>query len=101
MCIGIPMQVIEAGEFQALCQSIDEVRMIDTRLVGSVAIGSWVLVFMDAAREILDSERALQIQSALAGLSRLMNGEVDVDRWFPDLVGREPQLPDFLKPNRS
>jgi len=97
MCIGIPMQVIEAGEFQALCQSSDEVRMIDTRLVGRQTAGNWVLVFLDAAREELEPERAQQIQSALAGLNQLMNGEMDVERWFPDLVGREPQLPDFLK----
>jgi hydrogenase expression/formation protein HypC len=92
------MQVIEAGEFQALCQGSHETRIIDTRLVGSPAPGSWVLVFLDAAREILEPERALQIQSALAGLNLIMSGEVDVERWFPDLVGREPQLPDFLKP---
>lgn len=97
MCIGIPMQIIEAGEFQALCQSADEVRMIDTRLVGQQAPGSWVLVFLDAAREVLEPERALQIQSALAGLNQLMSGEFDAERWFPDLVNREPQLPDFLK----
>ncbi|QFY44823.1 HypC/HybG/HupF family hydrogenase formation chaperone [Candidatus Methylospira mobilis] len=98
MCIGLAMQVIEAGEFQALCQGLGEARMIDTRLVGRQTAGNWLLVFLDAAREELEPERALQIQAAVAGLHRIMHGEADVDRWFPDLAGREPQLPDFLKP---
>jgi len=98
MCIGVPMQVIEDYEFQALCQGLDGARMIDTRLVGRQSAGNWLLVFLDAAREELEPERALLIQSAVAGLHQVMNGDADIDRWFPDLAGREPQLPEFLRP---
>jgi hydrogenase expression/formation protein HypC len=97
MCIGIPMQVLQAGEYYAQCQGPEGVRAIDMRLVGPQAPGSWVLVFIDAAREVLDAERALLIQDALLALDQAMDGSADLDRWFPDLANREPQLPDFLK----
>lgn len=97
MCIGIPMQVIEAGTYQAWCQGQTEARMIDMRLLAPQPVGSWVLVFLGTAREILSPERAEQIQAALEGLRQIETGEFDAERWFSDLVGREPTLPDFLK----
>lgn len=99
MCIGIPMQVLQAGEYSAQCQGPQGLRTIDMRLVGPQAPGSWVLVFLDAAREVIDAERAQQIQDALLALGQALDGDADLDRWFPDLVNREPQLPDFLKPS--
>lgn len=97
MCIGIPMQVLGEGEFQSLCEGGGRQAMIDMRLIGIQPMGAWVLVFRDAAREVLSAERAAQIQAALVGLGLAMSGELDVDHLFADLVGREPQLPDFLK----
>lgn len=100
MCIGIPMKVLEGGDHSALCTAADGLpRWIDTRLVGPQAPGGWLLVFLDAARETLDAERALQIQDALMALNQALQGNTDLDRWFPDLAGREPRLPDFLQPS--
>lgn len=99
MCIGIPMQVIESGPGQALCRSRDgnDTRRVDMLLVGDLPEGSWVLVFLDAAREVLDEITAHQISDALAALDMAMQGEGQVDHLFADLVDREPQLPDFLQ----
>lgn len=97
MCIGIPMQVLETGEYNALCRAPDGPRIIDTRLVGRQPVGAWLLVFLHAAREVIDADRAAQIQDALQALEQAMNGDTDLDRWFPDLANREPQLPDFLR----
>lgn len=97
MCIGIPMQVVEPGEFWSLCEGVGGRVSIDMRLVGFLPAGAWVLVFRDAAREEISADRAGLISQALQGLSRAAEGEGEVDVWFADLVGREPQLPDFLK----
>lgn len=97
MCIGIPMQVLDSGETQALCQNGDTVEIIDMMLVGPQPVGTWVQVFLGAARECLSEVRALQIKSALQSLEQVMQGkEADVDRLFPDLANREPQLPPHL-----
>lgn len=99
MCIGIPMQVIESGEGYALCRARDrnETERVDTLLVGDLAPGSWVLIFLGAAREVLDETTAFQISDALTALDMAMQGDHSIDHLFADLVDREPQLPDFLK----
>lgn len=53
------------------------------------------MVFVDSARELLDTEQAQRIGDALQVLNLAVQGETDLDRWFPDLVGREPELPAF------
>ncbi|MDR2637575.1 MAG: HypC/HybG/HupF family hydrogenase formation chaperone [Zoogloeaceae bacterium] len=102
MCVGIPAQVVESGEWQARCRSRQGEIVLDMRLVGSQPVGTWVLAFLDTAREILDAERAAQIDAALDALDMLSNGTplsaTALDALFPDLAEREPQLPDFLKP---
>jgi len=103
MCIGIPMQVIEVGESQALCRTRDgnDTKRVDMMLVGDLPVGSWVLVFLDAAREVLDEITAHQISDALTALGMTMNGDANInttiDHLFADLVDREPQLPEFLQ----
>lgn len=100
MCVGIPMQVIESGFGQALCRDGERVEMIDTALVGAVEPGEWVMVFLGAARERISEARAQQCRDALAALRIVMEGGggADIDHLFTDLIGREPELPDFLKP---
>lgn len=99
MCIGIPMCVVEAGWGQSGCRPRDggEVRQVDMVLVGDQPVGTWVLVFLGAAREVLDEATAHQISDALMALDLAMRGGQGVDHLFADLVDREPQLPDFLK----
>lgn len=102
MCLAIPLKVVAMEGSHALCEGRDGIERIDTLLTGPLAPGQWVLSFLGAAREVIEPERAAQILDAVAALSALLAGEGDatalVDAHFSDLVGREPQLPDFLKP---
>lgn len=97
MCVGIPMQVISCDEASALCEGRGQTKRVDMLLVGHQPAGAWVLEFMGVARELLTEEQARQIGAALDALQAALNGDTDVDRFFPDLVRREPELPDFLK----
>lgn len=98
MCIGVPMRVIRSGSGYAICEGGGERREIDMRLVGDQAEGTWVLVFLDAAREIVTAEQALLITNALDALRLALAGDTeDIDQLFPDLAGREPELPPHLR----
>ena len=97
MCIGIPMQVLSVDGRYALCQGRDGNKTIDLMLVGEVQPGQWLMTFLDAARACLSAEEAAQSLAALQALDAVLRGADDVSAYFADLVGREPQLPDFLK----
>lgn len=102
MCIGLPMRVIECLPGRALCEGAGanggERRLIDMTLVGEQAAGTWVLVFLDAAREVVSADDAALVAQALAAVGLAMQGDIDVDHLFPDLAGREPELPEHLQP---
>ncbi len=100
MCIGLPMQVIEPRGHHARCRFQGEIREIDMALTGQQSAGTWVLVFLDAAREVITAGDAAKIADALQALTLVMQGETSVDHLFADLIGREPELPDHLKPQR-
>ena len=97
MCIALPMRVIECHGTVALCEGLGERRRVDLALVGPQPRDTWVLVFLDSAREVISAERAEQVTLALSALGRALAGDHDLDALFPDLAGREPELPDFLK----
>lgn len=97
MCLGIPMRVVEIEGVFAWCEGRNGRSRINTMLLDEVAPGQWLLTFLDTAREIIDAERAALIDAALDGLSAVASGSTDFDACFADLIGREPQLPDFLK----
>jgi hydrogenase expression/formation protein HypC len=96
MCIGIPMQVMESREGFALCRSIGEPRRIDTLLVGDQPPGTWLLTFLDTAREVLTPEAAQRTLDAIAAVDMAMQGQSGIDHLFRDLIEREPRLPEFL-----
>ncbi|MFC4348590.1 HypC/HybG/HupF family hydrogenase formation chaperone [Kordiimonas lipolytica] len=89
MCVGLPMKVLEAGFGQALCDYRGEQRTIDTILVGNVEPGQWVMVFINAAREIISEDDALKSLNALIALEKVMQGETDIDHLFADLIAKE------------
>lgn len=101
MCIGIPLQVIESGTGYAVCGTGEggdvEPRRIDTLLVGEQPVGTWLLTFLDTAREVLSDEHAARIRDALRAVELAMRGEGGGYGLFDDLEGREPQLPAFLR----
>ena len=97
MCVGIPMQVIECSNFMARCQGRGQERTLNLALVGDQPPGTWLMAFLDSAREILDEQSARLINQALDGLEAAMNGEMDVSRHFADLLDRPPELPAHLR----
>lgn len=98
MCIGVPMQITEVFGSHAWCEGMGERKYIDTFLTGPQPIGSWVLVFLDSAREVLTETQAQQITQAVQAINLAMQGETAIDHLFADLVDREPELPEFLRP---
>jgi len=99
MCIGIPMQVIEARFNSALCEGLGLRREVDTLLVGEQAPGTWLLVFLDSAREVLDAGEAHRISQALRALETVMSGQSDsssLATLFADLIDRDPPKPPSL-----
>lgn len=74
MCIGIPMQVLSTEPGHALCSGRGEKRRVRTALVGDVAPGDWLLVFIDGAQERLDAQRAEEISSTLDLLQQVLQG---------------------------
>jgi len=78
------MQVIEADGRFALCAGRGERRRINTALVGEVAGGDWLLVFLDDARERIDANRAAEVNAALDLVLGAMQGRAsDLDAGFP------------------
>lgn len=74
MCIGIPMQVEAVEPGHAWVVSRGERRHIETALLGAVAPGDWLLVFLDSARERLDAQRAAEVDAALDLLADALGG---------------------------
>ena len=66
---------------------------VDLSLVGQQLPGTWLMTFLDAAREVIDAERATAIDAALDALDAAQSGATDFSAFFADL-DREPQLPD-------
>lgn len=104
MCIGIPMRVLEALPGRAVCEARGARRLIDMSLVGEQPPGTWLLTFLDAAREVITAEQAALVTDALSALDLAVTGQAtaaDIDRLFPDLANHEPQLPAHLHPAPS
>jgi hydrogenase expression/formation protein HypC len=102
MCMAIPMQVIRMEGLMAICQGRAGPEPIDTLLTGPLEPGQWVLCFLGAAREVVDAAQAARVGDALSALQAILAGAGDVagliDSHFADLVEREPQLPEHLRP---
>lgn len=97
MCLGIPMRVVSVEGVHAWCEGRNGRARINTMLLDGVEPGQWLLTFLDGAREVIDAERAALVNAALDALQLAVSGADGIDACFADLVGREPQLPDFLR----
>lgn len=98
MCIGLPMQVVAVESGAAWCEGMGERRRVDMLLVGEQPVGSWLLVFLDTAREVIDEQQARLTADALRAVNLVMQGDTSVEHLFADLIERGPELPAFLQP---
>lgn len=106
MCIGIPMQIKETGFGTALCEGMGLSRRVETLLVGDQPVGTWILVFLESAREVLSEEDAMKISSAVQAVDMIMGhqgnistdglAQQNIEALFADLIDREPQKPESL-----
>ncbi len=86
MCIGVPVQVIEKGEFMSLCKGRNGEEQVNMMLIGPQPVGTWVVNFLGSAREAISEEDAINLNKALDGMLELMTGnDIDVDHYFPDM----------------
>ena len=79
MCIATPMRVLKVHPDVPTGVCVDRYGVearIDLSLVGAVEPGAWLLVFLGAAREIIDAERAGDIDRALGALESALRGDV-------------------------
>lgn len=97
MCIGIPMRATEEAYPLAWCEGRGERKRVDMLLTGRQPLGSWVLEFHGVAQRVLDEDEARATNAALDALEAVMRGESDVDAYFADLAGRDPELPAHLR----
>jgi hydrogenase expression/formation protein HypC len=74
MCIGIPMQVVATRDGFARVAGRGDRREVSTALVGDVQSGDWLLIFLDGAREIIDAERAAEVNATLDLVQTVMDG---------------------------
>ncbi len=95
MCVGIPFRITEVDGTNAIATDGSRTEVIDLSLVGTQPVGTWVLNFLGAAREVLTEEEAERISAAIAGLERVMNGG-DLGDAFADLDANTPTLPPHL-----
>jgi len=94
MCLGVPMQVVEAGEWVAQCDVEGTRRQVSLALVGPQPAGAWLLVLKDTAREVLDADEAGRISLALKGIAAALHGETDLSAYFGDLGTAPPRAPE-------
>lgn len=72
MCIGIPMQVLSIEPGHAICAGRGEQRRVRTALTGEPAPGTWLLVFLDSAQDVISPARAAEINSTLDLLAQAL-----------------------------
>lgn len=95
MCVGIPLRIVECDGLRATAADGRRTEAIDLSLIGAQPVGTWVLSFLGAAREVISAEEARLIGDALAGIERLMAGG-ELGDAFADLDARTPELPPHL-----
>ena len=87
MCVATPVQVMQSHEVMAVCRGRNGIEDVNMLLVGKQPAGTWVLSFLGWAREVIDEQQAREIDLALDGLQKIMDGAdaIDVAHHFPGL----------------
>ena len=66
------VRAVETGFAQV--QGRGETRRIKTTLIGDCAVGDWLLVFIDDAREVISAGRGAEVNATLDLLQAVMDG---------------------------
>ncbi|MBI4757228.1 MAG: HypC/HybG/HupF family hydrogenase formation chaperone [Betaproteobacteria bacterium] len=87
MCLSVPMQVEswEAGGDLAWVERGERRERISMLLTGPQPRGTWVLVSLGFAREVVEPERLPLIEDALAALAASLEDGYDPAAHFADL----------------
>lgn len=80
------MQVIEVDGAFAWCEGRGRRERLNIMLLEDVHSGDWVYAVLGQAREILTAQRVDEINLALDGLAAAMQGETDLQHFFPDIT---------------
>jgi hydrogenase expression/formation protein HypC len=91
------MQVIRCEDGMAECEGRGRRQRLNVMLLGSVPAGAWVLAHQGTAVRTMSEDEARQTNDALGALDAALAGSTDIDTFFSDLIGREPELPPHLK----
>lgn len=83
MCIGIPMQVVDVDGAFAWCEGRGRCERLNIFLLEKVNCGDWVYASLGQAREKITEQRADEINLALDGLAAALQGETNLDAYFP------------------
>jgi hydrogenase expression/formation protein HypC len=97
MCIGTPLRVVQLDGSFAWCEADGQRERLDMMLVGDHPVGTWVLGFHGAARQVLSDAEAAQARAGRQALSAVLSGDGRVDEFFADLIARTPELPAHLR----
>jgi hydrogenase expression/formation protein HypC len=101
MCVGIPMRVLGSEDGMAECEGRGRRERVNAMLLGELVPGTWILAYQGSAVREMTEDEARQTNHALDALDAALHGGDDVDRYFADLVGREPTLPPHLKDSKA
>jgi hydrogenase expression/formation protein HypC len=88
MCLSIPMQVVEleADGDLAIVERHGRRERANMLLVGRQPLGTWVLVSLGFAKEVVEPADLALIEDALAALAASLDGGYAPDAHFRDLA---------------
>jgi hydrogenase maturation factor len=96
------MQVIEVDGAFAWCEGRGRRERLNAFLLEDLLPGDWVYATLGQAREIISSQRADEINLALDGLAAALQGDTNLDSYFPSLsVLPNDALPMLYEPERT
>ena len=85
--IGLPARIVYAEGLAAQAATRHGACALDLSRTGSLPAGAWVLALRGAARAVIDSERAREIDATLDLLDAVARGELDDTHTPSSLAG--------------
>jgi hydrogenase maturation factor len=80
------MQVIDVDGAFAWCEGRGRRERLNIILLEETLAGEWVYAVLGQAREKLTAERVTEINLALDGLEAALQGETNLEAYFPNLI---------------